>query len=86
MRLQFGAGRESSNLTASGRALAETQQLQDRLWSMAVANARKDMDSDVAALYIEALNDVTRVNALRVAVGLQARDSDGGLGWRCSSS
>ncbi|HJW44853.1 MAG TPA: hypothetical protein VJ484_00015, partial [Lysobacter sp.] len=54
-------------------ALSQTQQLQDRLWSMAVANARKDMDSDVAALYIEALNDVASVNAMRVAVGIQAR-------------
>ena len=29
--------------------LSETQRLQDRLWNMAVANARKDMNSDVAA-------------------------------------
>ena len=40
---------------------------------MAVANARKDMDSDVAALYIESLNEVATVNAVRVAVGIQAR-------------
>ena len=40
---------------------------------MAVTNARKDMNSDVAALYIESLNDVINVHALRIAVGLQAR-------------
>ena len=33
--------------------LSETQRMQDRLWNMAVANARKDMNSDVAALYID---------------------------------
>jgi hypothetical protein len=53
--------------------LAETQRLQNRLWSMAVANARKDMNSDVAALYIDSLNAVEAAHAERVAVALQAR-------------
>jgi hypothetical protein len=51
----------------------EAKQLQDRLWATAVANARKDMNSDVAALYIESLNDIVNVHALRVAVGIQSR-------------
>lgn len=54
-------------------AFAETRQLQDRLWSMAVAHARANMDSDVAALYLESLNEMATVNATRVAVGIQAR-------------
>ena len=49
------------------------RQVQDRLWSMAVANARKDMNSDVAALYIESLNEVNGIHASRVAVAIQAR-------------
>jgi hypothetical protein len=53
--------------------LSETQRLQDRLWNMAVANARKDMNSDVAALYIDSLNAVNGIHASRVAVGIQAR-------------
>jgi hypothetical protein len=55
------------------RFLSETQQIQDRLWNMAVANARKDMNSDVAALYIDALNEVNRIHAMRVAIGIQTR-------------
>lgn len=51
----------------------ESDRIQRRLWHMAVVNARKDMNSDVAALYIEALNDVTNLHAQRVAVGLQTR-------------
>ena len=51
--------------------LAETQRIQDRLWNMAVANARKDMNSDVAALYIDSLNEVNGIHASRVAVGIQ---------------
>ncbi len=53
--------------------LAETQRLQGRLWNMAVANARKDMNSDVAALYIDSLNEMSGIHAQRVAVAIQAR-------------
>lgn len=53
--------------------LAETQRIQDRLWNMAVVNARKDMNSDVAALYIDSLNLMNGIHASRVAVGIQAR-------------
>jgi hypothetical protein len=53
--------------------MADIQRVQDRLWQTAVANARKDMNSDVAALYIDSLNEVNRVHAMRVAVGIQAR-------------
>jgi hypothetical protein len=53
--------------------LDRSQEIQDRLWDMAVANARKDMNSDVAALYIDALNEVNGLHATRVAVGIQAR-------------
>lgn len=56
------------------RAIAEeSQRIHNRLWQMAVANARRDMNSDVAALYIESLNEVNQIRAIRVAVGLQAR-------------
>jgi hypothetical protein len=58
---------------ALGRVRSETQALQERLWSMAVANARKDMNSDVAALSIESLNEMNGIHARRVAVGIQAR-------------
>ncbi len=53
--------------------LSETERLQSRLWSMAVANARKDMNSDVAALYIDSLNEVNGIHATRVAIGIHAR-------------
>jgi len=54
-------------------ALDGARRVQDRLWAIAVVNARKDMNSDVAALYVESLNEMANVHALRVAVGLQAR-------------
>jgi hypothetical protein len=54
-------------------AMNDAIRIQHRLWDMAVANARKDMNSDVAALYIESLNEIAAVHASRVAVGVQAR-------------
>lgn len=54
-------------------SLEDAARIQRRLWAMAVANARKDMNSDVAALYIESLNDIAAMHASRVTVGMQAR-------------
>src|SRR5262245_2735691 len=57
--------------------VSRAEQIQGRLWTQAVANARKDMDSNVGTLYIEALNDLSAVHASRVAVGLQMRIPNG---------
>jgi hypothetical protein len=54
-------------------ALARSGRTHKRLWEMAVTNARKDMNSDVAALYIDSLNGLIDLHAMRVAVALQAR-------------
>jgi hypothetical protein len=72
VRVTFAEAR-SLELERVKRAMSETQRIQDRLWDMAVANARKDMNSDVAAMYIDSLNEVNGIHASRVAVGIQAR-------------
>jgi hypothetical protein len=72
LRVKFAETRSLEPEAVKG-VLSETQRLQTRLWNMAVANARKDMNSDVAALYIDSLNEVSGIHASRVAVGLQAR-------------
>ena len=59
----------SGDMARIHKAVAGAQVLQARLWDMAVANARLDMNSDVAALYIESLNDLAAMHASRVAVG-----------------
>jgi hypothetical protein len=51
----------------------ESSRMQRELWRMAVANARVDMNSDVGALYVEALNEMANLHSVRVAIGLQAR-------------
>ncbi|HMS66056.1 MAG TPA: hypothetical protein PKD83_12480 [Ignavibacteria bacterium] len=54
-------------------AIAESDNIQHKLWEMAVRNGFKDLNSDVAALYIESLNEMINIQAVRVAVAIQAR-------------
>src|SRR5688572_18402882 len=64
-------------LAQSGKALtaslSKAGQIQGRLWEMAVVNARKDMNSDVAALYIDSLNNMIELHESRVAIAIQQR-------------
>lgn len=57
-------------------AIKESNLIQHQLWDMAVENARIDMNSDVAALYIESLNEMLNYHATRMGVGLLARLPD----------
>ncbi len=56
-----------------GRFLADSELTHRRLWDIAVVNAERDMNSDVAALYVEALNRVMDVHASRLAIGVRMR-------------
>ena len=58
----------SADADETQQFLANAQRIQDRLWEMAVANARLDMNSDVAALYIDSLNEMNATHARRVAL------------------
>lgn len=55
------------------RFLASSELVHRRLWNIAVANAERDMNSDVAALYIESLNQMMDVHATRLAIGVRMR-------------
>lgn len=65
--------RTPSTASQIGQFLVETDRIQRRLWNMAVTNARRDMNSDVAALYIESLNEMFAVHASRLAIGARTR-------------
>ncbi|MBN1283419.1 MAG: DUF4239 domain-containing protein [Proteobacteria bacterium] len=54
-------------------SMTRSEQIQRRLWELAVVNARKDMNSDIGALYVESLNELIGLHWQRVAIGLQAR-------------
>jgi hypothetical protein len=64
---------QALDLNQVQEGLGESSRIQHQLWDTAVKNARKDMNSDVAALYIESLNELINIHALRVAVALHAQ-------------
>jgi len=53
--------------------IEEAERIQGRLWAIAVSHARQDMPTDIGALYLESLNDMSAVHASRIAMGLQLR-------------
>jgi hypothetical protein len=69
-RIDAAQSRDSDKIQ---KALIESNRIQRQLWDMAVVNSLKDMNSVVAALYIDALNKVIDIHALRVAVAWHAR-------------
>jgi Protein of unknown function (DUF4239) len=72
-RLKAG---ENRNLNDLQEALTVSDRIHRELWAIAVENGRKDMNSDIVALYIDALNDVFSFHSSRLAV-VQARIPSG---------
>jgi hypothetical protein len=70
LRLELSDSNEMDKLH---RVLEESNSIQYRLWETAVVNAKKDMNSDVAALYIESLNEMMNQQAIRVSIGAIVR-------------
>ncbi len=68
---------QTLDLSKMPKAMMETDRLQRQLWKLAVVNARLDMNSDVASLYVASLNEVIDIHSLRLARGYQARTSPG---------
>src|SRR5687767_2727730 len=54
-------------------ALGEAIRTQDQLWILALTNGRMDMNSDIGALYVESVNELANLHAMRVGIGLKAR-------------
>lgn len=49
------------------RAISESERIQKELWNLAVINGRKDMNSDIGALYVESINELTQIHNNRLA-------------------
>jgi hypothetical protein len=55
------------------QSMQEARAIQADLWRGAVINGRRDMNSDIGAMYIDALNEMTSLQHLRLAIGVHAR-------------
>ncbi|MGH9764410.1 MAG: hypothetical protein ACREDR_19465 [Blastocatellia bacterium] len=63
---------EGINAGNAGLVLSKSDELQDRLWSEAVAATEKDR-SPIVGLFVDSLNEVIDLHAKRVMVGLRSR-------------
>lgn len=64
---------QAGDLKIAESARIDAANMQHQLWGIAAANGRLDMHSPLAALYVESVNRVIDVHALRVITGLDAR-------------
>lgn len=61
------------SVTQLDKTLADAEVIQARLWEIAASSARNDMHSPAVALYLESVNQIAAIHAMRVAIGLQQR-------------
>jgi hypothetical protein len=64
---------QSGNIDSAEESLGGALRVQQQLWETAVANGRLDMNSDIGALYVESVNEIADLHAMRVSIGLQSR-------------
>jgi hypothetical protein len=69
-RLAVSEARTMQEVDAIVRRAGE---IHDRLWRIAVEHGQRELNSDVAALYVDSLNQMFNLHQQRVAVGVQTR-------------
>jgi hypothetical protein len=72
--VEAGENPDSDNLPGQ---IAQLSDINAQLWTMGVEQANLAPESDMLALYMDSLNSVGDVQALRVAIAVQARIPDG---------
>jgi hypothetical protein len=53
--------------------ISEAKTIETQLWGMAVENVRLGDNSDISAMYVDSINEMSNVLATRVAIAVQAR-------------
>ncbi len=52
--------------------ISESERIQEELWQIALENTKKDINSNIAALYIQSLNEMTDIHKLRISRGYRS--------------
>jgi hypothetical protein len=61
------------HLSGNPGLISEMRTIQSQLWDFAVANVRAGDNSDISASYVESLDEMANVLAVRIAVSVQSR-------------
>ena len=63
----------SRDMGFARESVVHARGIQRQLWDMAVVHGRTDLNSDIGALYLDSVNEIANLHALRVGLGLYAR-------------
>ncbi|ESU21048.1 hypothetical protein FEDK69T_27260 [Flavobacterium enshiense DK69] len=55
------------------KAISQSLKIHNQLFDIAVSNGKKDLNSDIGALYVESVNEMINMHHKRVAISWQAR-------------
>ena len=69
-RIAVGQGRDTE---LARKGLGHALRVQQKLWEIAVVHGKTDLNSDIGALLVESVNEISSLHAMRVNVGLQSR-------------
>lgn len=68
--------KRSKEVAELNEAIAKCDELQQRLWDTALEFGRRDLNSDIGALFVESLNETIDLQSERIAATLYARIPD----------
>ncbi|HTE24622.1 bestrophin-like domain [Flavitalea sp.] len=51
------------------KSVVDADRIHDKLWALGISHSRNDLQSDLGALYFDALNKLADIQGLRVAIG-----------------
>lgn len=63
---------EATQPGKTNQAISKSEELQERLWSQAIAAAEKDR-TNITGLFVQSLNEVIALHAKRIMAGLRSR-------------
>ncbi len=66
-------GLRAQGFNGVAKAIADSQRIQHKLWDMAAVDVRKGLNPAAGALYVDSLNQMFDLQALRIVVGLESR-------------
>jgi hypothetical protein len=68
---------DTNNSDQLPELVAKAQGIQEQLWNLAVDNVRAGDNSDISAMYVESINEMSNVLANRISVAVESRIPNG---------
>ena len=63
----------TGDMKLARESLPDARRMQQQLWQIAVVHGKTDLNSDIGSLYVDSINEIARLHAERVTIGLDLR-------------